>query len=261
MNTWIFLRGLTRERTHWGSFPDTFRQVIPNAQILSLDLPGNGLLHGQRSPMAVQDMVAACRQELERRGVEHPVRLLAMSLGAMVAADWARAAPAEIAGCVLINTSMRPFSPFYRRLLPRNYLSLLRLALLPPSAETTESSILRMTSNHPDQHRHVVTDWVAARTQRPVSRANALRQLVAAACYQAPATAPTPAILLLSSRLDHLVDNRCSQAIARAWNCPLVAHPDAGHDLPLDDPLWVAETVRRWLNGHPNRHNFNGLSR
>jgi len=251
MSTWIFLRGLTRETTHWGSFPDVFQTAIPDARIVLLDLPGNGWLHRQRSPVTVQDMVAACREENARRGVQQPVHLLAMSLGAMVAADWARRAPAEIAACVLINTSFRPFSPFYRRLLPRNYPSLLRLALLSRSAEATESAILRLTSNHATRNSHVVADWVGARGQRPVSRVNALRQLVAAARYRAPTTAPASPVLLLSSRHDHLVDHRCSQAIARAWNCPLLTHPDAGHDLPLDDPLWVAEQVRRWTSEAP----------
>ena len=35
-----------------------------------------------------------------------------MSLGAMVAVAWANAHPQELARCVLINASLRPFSPF-----------------------------------------------------------------------------------------------------------------------------------------------------
>ena len=42
-------------------------------------------------------------------------------LGAMVAAEWARVAPEELAGCVLINSSMRPFSKLQQRLRPANY--------------------------------------------------------------------------------------------------------------------------------------------
>ena len=36
-----------------------------------------------------------------------------------------------ILGCVLVNTSFRPFSPFFHRLRPRNYAALLGLALHP----------------------------------------------------------------------------------------------------------------------------------
>ena len=100
----------------------------------------------------------------------------------------------------------------------------------------------------------VVDDWVAVRRQRPVSTSNALRQLVAAARYTAPAsppaggTPPSGRFLLLASRQDRLVSSRCSQAIAKAWQVPLRWHPWAGHDLPLDDGQWVIEQVVDWLN-------------
>ena len=55
------------------------------------------------------------------------------------------------------------------------------------------------------------------------------------------------AVLLLASQNDHLVNSRCSLAIADAWHCALALHPDAGHDLPLDAPQWVIEQVRHWL--------------
>jgi hypothetical protein len=31
------------------------------------------------------------------------------------------------------------------------------------------------------------------------------------------------------------------------WKTSLAIHPDAGHDLPLDDAAWVARQVRDWL--------------
>ena len=80
-----------------------------------------------------------------------------------------------------------------------------------------------------------------------MSATNALRQLLAAARYRAPAVAPHPHILLLASQNDRLVNSRCSQAIARGWQCDLALHPQAGHDLPLDAPRWVLEQVQQWL--------------
>jgi predicted alpha/beta hydrolase family esterase len=71
--------------------------------------------------------------------------------------------------------------------------------------------------------------------------------LLAAARYRAPRQAPGLPILLLASQHDKLVDSRCSQALAEAWGSLLMSHPDAGHDLPLDDPHWVAHTVQHWL--------------
>lgn len=50
-------------------------------------------------------------------------------------------------------------------------------------------------------------------------------------------------MLLLSSDPDQLVSSQCSRAIASVWQRPLVLHPFAGHDLPLDDPQWAADQV------------------
>ena len=251
MSTWILLRGLTREAAHWGRFTAEFKLALPHARLHTLDLPGNGAHHRQTSPLSVAGMVAACRDERARRGIQTPVYLLAMSLGAMVAAEWARVAPDELAGCVLINTSMRPFSPLPQRLRPGNHPALLRLTLGRGTAEAIEQTVLQLTSNQPDQLQEVIPDWAAVRRHRPVSAGNAVRQLLAAARYRAPRQAPGVPLLLLSSEHDQLVDSRCSQAIADAWHCPLVTHPAAGHDLPLDDPRWVADQVRRWWSGLP----------
>lgn len=259
MTTWILLRGLTREAAHWGTFPATLAHALPEAKVITLDLPGNGACHDQHSPWSVAQMAQACRAELLRRSVAPPYHLLAMSLGAMVATEWARIAPDEVAGCVLINTSLRPFSAFHRRLRPANYLRLLRLALFTREPLAIETMVWRLTSNqtHPDAAK--LAQWVSIRAVHPVTRLNALRQLVAAARYRATASAPVPNTLLLASTRDGLVHSSCSQAIALAWACPLVLHPTAGHDLPLDDPVWVVQQVRDGLlawGGADHAHSY-----
>lgn len=247
MTNWVFLRGLARERRHWGVFPDTFRAALPGARVLALDLPGNGALHASTSPTRIGDMAAFCRAELSRMGVAPPYQLLAMSLGAMVAVAWAAAHPDEVRAGVLINTSMRPFSPFHWRLRPANYPALLKLALLGGSARAWEETILRLTSRRLASSAAVLDDWIAYRRECPVSRCNALRQLLAAARFHAPARRPAPRVLVLASARDVLVDVRCSQRLAQAWQADIVVHPDAGHDLPLDDGAWVARQVRDWF--------------
>ncbi|WP_010466527.1 alpha/beta fold hydrolase [Acidovorax radicis] len=251
MHPWILLRGLTREAAHWGAFAEAFERALPGARVVAQDLPGNGLLHRAVSPVTVRGMVERCRAELAERGLRPPFSVLAMSLGAMVATEWARVAPEELAGCVLINTSLRPFSPFYHRLRPRNYTALLRLAFGIKREEQAEQEVLRLTSNCVLRRQQVVPDWAEIRRQRPVSAANTLRQLGAAACYRAPEKAPLANMLLLASREDGLVHGQCSQAIANAWQVPVEFHPWAGHDLPLDDPRWVIEKVRDWTAADP----------
>ncbi|MCX7174562.1 MAG: alpha/beta hydrolase [Proteobacteria bacterium] len=247
MTTWIFLRGLTRESRHWGEFVDIFRAESRGAEVVALDLPGNGSMNQLPSFTRVQDMVAWCRQELSARGMRPPYCLLGMSLGAMVAAKWACAHAEEVRACVLINTSLRPYSPFYQRLRPANYPALLKLALLGGSDVEWETTILRITSRRERDVAGVLASWIAWRRERPVARANALRQLLAAWRYRAPVERPLPPMLVLASAQDPLVNPQCSREIAKCWQAAYAEHPAAGHDLPLDDGAWVAQQVRAWL--------------
>jgi len=145
IKTWIFLRGLTRESRHWGDFVGQFQQTLPGSRVVALDLPGNGPLNHLRSPLRVPDMVAHCRDQLASSNIKPPYHVLAMSLGAMVAVAWADAHPQEVAANVLINTSMRPFSPFYQRLRPANYGTLLQLVLSGATPEVWARTVLRLT--------------------------------------------------------------------------------------------------------------------
>jgi pimeloyl-ACP methyl ester carboxylesterase len=245
-HNWILLRGLTRESGHWGEFLTQFEQAMPASRVTALDLPGNGQLFQQRSPVSVQVMLEHCRQQLKAQSVAPPYHFLAMSLGAMVVVAWAQVYPHEVTAHVLINTSMRPFSPFYERLRSPNYITLLKLILLDTSAQQWESAILRMTTQH--AHGDVLSQWLALRQAHPVSRANAFRQLIAAARFCATPDRCVARVLLLASEADQLVNVHCSKVLAEHWQCALRLHPTAGHDLPLDAAPWVIEQVRQWLD-------------
>ncbi len=248
-STWVLLRGLTREQRHWGAFPEQLRAALPGAAIVTLDLPGNGVRHRERSPASVEALADDARAALRVAGRAPPYRLLALSLGAMVAVAWAARHPQELRGAVLVNTSLRPYSPFHQRLRPGCYAPLLRLALGAPSDAEREATILRLTAQHPPAPDALLRDWAAWRRDAPVSRANGLRQLLAAARYRAPAEPPALPLLLLASTRDALVDVRCSRRLAAAWQADFAEHASAGHDLPLDAGPWVAEQLRRWVDG------------
>ena len=247
MSTWILLRGLGRESRHWGDFPDILRRELMHgdnaapARILSPDLAGNGTRNAQRSPCRIETMADDLRARLLAEGVPPPYHLLALSLGAMVAVAWAQQHPLEVRGAVLINTSLRPFSPMFERLRPENYRRLLPLPLIGDAER--ENIIHALTSRHPQHRAEIVDAWIHLRRDRPVTTANLLRQLLAAARFRAPDAKPSPPLLILASKQDALVNSACSHALARHWQCPLVEHADAGHDLPLDDGAWVAAVV------------------
>jgi pimeloyl-ACP methyl ester carboxylesterase len=243
MKAWVLLRGLARESRHWGAFDAALARRVAPVPVIALDLPGTGSTFRDASPMSVSGMVQAYRSELQTRGVVGPVGVVAMSLGAMVAIEWARAHPQELAACVLINTSLRGVNPLHHRLRPSACATLLRAAFT-RDARRVEELVWALTSRRPWTDRDaVVAQWVAIRHERPVSLRNALRQLVAALRYRvgdAPLKVPT---LVLCGAGDRLVHPACSQRVAHVFGWPLRTHPWAGHDLALDDGDWVVEAV------------------
>ena len=244
---WVLLRGLVRESRHWGALPGLLAQALPGGRVLCPDLPGNGLLNGEPSPTCIEAMVESCRATLKLAGHAPPYRLLALSLGGMVAASWAATYPAEVEALVLVNTSMRPFSPFYRRVRPSCYATLLRATTSSGDLPAREALIIGLVSNNAATRDAALPVWVALARQNPVTRRNALRQLLAAARFRASRVAPTAPTLVLTSQADRLVSPSCSHALASAWGSTLASHPSAGHDLPLDDGPWVVGEVVSWL--------------
>lgn len=249
MTTWVLLRGLMREARHWGEFPQLFQEAIGADNIVTLDFPGNGSLHAQTSATTVAAMAGHCRGELRRLGHPPPYNVLALSLGAMVAVAWSELYPEELASMVLINTSLAPCNPFYHRLRPANYFSVVRF-LLDGSAVRREKLILNLTSaikNRSGQRQAILERWVAYARECPVARANMLRQLWAAMRYRAAPVLPPMPVLLLAGARDQLVNAKCSLKLAQHWQCAIRVHPEAGHDLPLDDGAWVTLQVRDWM--------------
>ncbi|WP_233834484.1 alpha/beta fold hydrolase [Paraburkholderia sp. ZP32-5] len=263
MSTWILLRGLTRETRHWGCLPDLLRDTFTGiscerlrdaaassptgVHVLLIDLPGNGEFARLRAPADVARMVEFVRHAASQTGVPGPYSVLAMSLGGMVATAWAQRYPDEIRRLVLINTSMRPFSRLHERLRPSAWPGLLGVAAHWSDAADAESGIHRLTCNNVETLAADIDRWTAIRHNAPVSRANALRQLWAAARFTAAHAAPSCPLLILSSRADGLVNPVCSERLAAEWGAEHRRHPWAGHDLPHDDPAWTAAQVRVWL--------------
>jgi pimeloyl-ACP methyl ester carboxylesterase len=247
MTTWVLLRGLMRESRHWGEFPLLLQNDMNEQHIVALDFPGNGSLHAQSSATSVAQMVSYVRTHLKHLGYAPPYSLLALSLGAMVAVAWSERYPEELEKMVLINTSLAPYSPFYHRLRPRNYPALTRL--LYSSAAQREHQILRLTStrSRTENLQAILEQWIAYAKECPVTRANILRQLKAAFIYRAAPITPHVPVLLLAGQQDQLVDVKCSIKLAQIWGCAIRLHPTAGHDLPLDDGVWVMQQVKGWL--------------
>jgi pimeloyl-ACP methyl ester carboxylesterase len=244
--TWVLLRGLTREHAHWGSFPAQLDAALTGARVLTLDLPGAGALHRERCPTTVAALVDACRAQSKALGVVAPVHVVGLSLGGMVALEWMHRWPGEVAGAVIVNSSARGLGPLHRRLRPANWPALLHIALRWGTREA-EHRILRLTSAQPQRHVGLLGAWLSIRRQRPVSRANALRQLIAAARYRLARPDGAVRVLVAVGAADALVDPACSRRLAAALGADIAVHPQAGHDLPLDEGAWLAARIAQWV--------------
>ncbi len=255
--TWVLLRGLTREARHWGDLPHQLTKQLPPLpngsprEVTTLDLPGNGEFFAVRSPPTVRAVTEFVRAALQGRGCQPPYTLVAMSLGGMVAADWAQHEPEEISGLVLVNSSMRPFSRTTERLRPSAWPTLALLAARWRSDTYAERVIHQLTCNNTVDREKDLAAWVQIRVSAPVRAGNAVRQLRAAAAFSVAASKPACPLLVLSSAADRLVHPSCSVRLANAWQAAHQQHPWAGHDLPHDDPAWVCRQITDWVASQP----------
>lgn len=243
---WVLLRGLSREAQHWGDLPQQLH-ARTGREVHCIDLPGNGVEGHLASPLRVHDMALHVRERLQARGVRGPVHVVGLSMGAMVAVEWATAWPETVCSLVLINSSLRGFNAWHQRLRLPALARLVTLLLRPASDERWETTVFDLTSRCPALREATLPVWLSIRRAHPVSRINAFRQLLAAARYRAPARAPRVPLLVVSGAGDQLVSPACSAAMALHWQVAHRVHPQAGHDLPLDAPVWLLQVLGEWL--------------
>lgn len=244
---WLILRGLAREQGHWGEFPSALAATL-GARVHTLDLPGAGDRRGTTCPPSIAGIVGDLRERwrpLASAGTRWG--LLGISLGGMVAMEWGARHPGDFGAVVLANTSARNTSAPWRRMRPTAVLRVLR-ALAESDPLTRERLVLAATTRLHPALPAVAERWAAIAALRPMRRANVLRQLLAAMRFSAPPTL-VPPVLVLSGGADPLTHPSCPAALAKRFTAPLHVHPDAGHDLSLDAPGWMAATIHQWLSG------------
>lgn len=253
MSTWILLRGLARESRHWAELPEALRAAGLNGEFVFADLPGCGKHARVKVPPSVRGMADFVRAGLASRGYTPPFRMIGLSLGAMVALSWAQTWPDEIERLVLVNTSMRPFSGPFMRIRAGAWPALLRVGFGWRWRSAAEAAIHDLTCERRDRYEADLAAWIAIYRSAPVNRGNALRQLWAAATFEAERAAPNCPTLVVASRADRLVHPDCSRALARTWAVTYREHPWAGHDLPHDDAPWLAEAISTWVGEAESR--------
>ncbi len=243
---WILLRGLGRDTRHWGDLPLRLREAFPLAPVMPVDLAGNGSRHGEKSPHTIAAATDDYRAHLRACGLHPPYRLLGLSMGGMVAVDWLNRHPDEVLQALAINISVGRISSPWLRLRPSALLSLLVWGGWTLAAR--EHWVRRFTTQLQSDPDSLERHWVALARQAHPRPGNLLRQLYAAACFHSKRPATARRLYLLVSARDRLVNPNASRQLARRWRLTLAEHPDAGHDLPLDDPQWL---IDRLLDASP----------
>ena len=156
--------------------------------------------------------------------------------------DWCSRHPSDFDRAVLINSSAAGLSPPWHRMAPATLVRLLSLAL-EKDATSRERTILEATTCLEGEALEArARTWAELAHARPISKKAILSQLAAASRFKAPASLPVRT-LIIAGGCDRLVNPACQARLSSHFAAPLSSHPDAGHDLPLDQPEWLADQV------------------
>ena len=243
MSQWVLLRGLSRQQGHWGVFAERLQELTQQPVLLE-DLPGFGTRCAQTSPQSVPRIAEAIADAVLR--VNTPINLLGMSMGGMVALELVQRWPDHFNCLVMVNSSFRPYARLHQRLRPTSYPKVLK-ALLHPQHQQSEAQVLHLSSRMHGHNAELLHTWTQLRDTATPSRLAVLNQFIAAGRFFYDGPKPLTRVLLLASLKDQLVNPICSQKIAKAWDTDLLLHPQAGHDLALDAPEWLAQSIADWL--------------
>ena len=243
MNNWIFIRGWGRGVAHWASFLEDVQAAFPQDQFEFLEIPGNGARHLDTSPLTIAEFVRQMRKQSDFVRSGKNFRLVGISLGGMIACEWARLWPKEVELLCLINSSSANHGRIYERLLFNNLPKMLKIGREKDIA-VRELSALEICANSEERRKFVLPSWIEEATLHPVRRQNLVRQLFAASHFRFPQRPPVKTVLFGSTK-DRLVSVKCTERLAEQWGCPLHLHPWAGHDLPLDDPEWMIDCLKK----------------
>jgi pimeloyl-ACP methyl ester carboxylesterase len=249
---YFFIRGLIRSQFHWHQFPAHFDHITQqqslNSTSVFFDIPGNGHRHQEATPFSIADMADDINKQIHHYLTIHnidssanahsQIHLVGISMGGMIAADLISKSNVDFASVHIINSSFANLSPFWQRMKLPGVINLMANIW---QTGTRERTILKWTSNTPSSL-DLAPQWIKEAEEHPLSLRNAFAQLWAASHYFVDSKAHGNSIVYCSKE-DRLVSWTCSEKLARYWQVPLECHLEAGHDLPLDNPQWLAEKI------------------
>lgn len=248
--TFYLLRGIGRESAHWGDTFTTYVQSnIPQAQFVLMNLPGAGEYHDDRALPSVEKMADFLRDQHKssmdsRKGKKI---IVATSLAGNVALEWITQYPTDFQGAVLLSTSLKGVCKSKNRVQIRAKKDFINIFLI-KDIRARERAFLNINSNLNVGNDSLLNAWVEIQKERPVSKKALLKQTVAGMAYKPPKEKPVIPVLLIGSAADKIVHEECFQKVSEKLESDLYLHPTAGHGIPIDAPLWLADTTSFWVN-------------
>lgn len=246
MKNILLIRGLSREKRHWGDFPELIEKEL-GMKVHTLDNLGVGEFCQKTAPTTIRENVDFLQEQFENLYTQHPGEwyLLGISLGGMFAIEWAnRINPFQ--KVFVVNSSIKNLSPLFERLSPYALKMMTRALML--SGEKQENILYDLTSyrTHTCEHGFYKTaEWLRYRNEFPMSRPNFFRQLTAAATYKLTKK-PKNKMVFMAARGDELCSWKSGEAIAKFCDSPFhLCEQPAGHDLPMDCPEFIIDVLKK----------------
>ena len=250
-STRIFLIiGITKESAHWDdTFVEKLKEKYQTDDIVAIDLPGAGKFLDKKSPLSMEGVVKETRSNYKDLLDNTKDNILvSISLGGMVATEWLKQYPGDFQKFVIVNSSFRGFSPVYKRVQPWAIRKFFKV-FMASNEEEREHHIIDLCSNNSEAYDSTKNKWVKIAKERPMSKENMLRQLLAGSRYK-PMHKPQIPTLIIAARHDKLAHFSCSEKLHQKWGGDfyLMDEEHIGHGVHLDAPQQLAQVIYEWPN-------------
>ncbi|NCN41061.1 alpha/beta hydrolase [bacterium] len=242
----LLLRGLLRDKRHWGNFPEILDQSLGGKyHIELLDLPGIGTEISRPFPLNMDEVVHDLRR---RSGVidnREELLIVSNSLGSMISMHWAALYPEDIKGLVLMNTSASNLSNLKERLSVKALQVFAKVVASKDPVER-ERLILSIVSRRYGNDLEQAKTWSEYALTHKEMLELGMRQLWVASRFELVAPLEVPSLMLCSTQ-DELIDPVACMKVAKALGADQRFNHKGGHDLPLDEPEWIGQEINQWL--------------